>query len=62
MSKIIKIKKCTDDCPHCTGPDWNKTAKEMQYTCQELPAWIPDGDCIPDWCPLEDAPDTGRDE
>ena len=53
--KIIKIESC-EDCPHCTGPDWNKKAKEMKYTCQVIPEWIQDEDAIPSWCPLEDAP------
>ena len=52
--KIIKIKKCFDDCPHCTGPDYNKDKKLYQYTCQEVPDWIEDEAYIPDWCPLVD--------
>jgi hypothetical protein len=56
--KIIKITKCFDECPHCTGPDYNNSDPKkatFQYTCQEIPDWIEDEDTIPDWCPLEDA-------
>ena len=52
--KIIKINKCFDDCPHCTGPDYNRKNKLFMYTCQEIPEWIENEDIIPDWCPLED--------
>lgn len=50
--KIIKIDKCFDNCPHCTGPDYNKEKSRMMFTCQEIPEWIDNEDTIPDWCPL----------
>jgi len=51
--KVIKINKCFEKCPHCTGPDWD--GKTYKFTCQESVAWIDDEDIIPDWCPLPDA-------
>ena len=53
--KIIKITKCFDECPYCTGPDYNKKTKTWQYTCQEIPEWLDNEDVIPGWCPLENA-------
>ena len=53
--KVIRITKCFDDCPHCTGPDCNQANQSIyQYTCQEMREWIDDEDTIPDWCPLEE--------
>lgn len=58
--KIIEINKCFEECPHCTGPDWNKDTKKMMFTCQEYIRWIENADSIPDWCPLKDASFVNR--
>jgi hypothetical protein len=52
--KVIKITKCFDECPHCTGPDLNRKTGVWRYTCQEIPEWLDNEDIIPDWCPLND--------
>ena len=43
---IVKITKCRE-CPHCASSKW--------YCCL-IKRGLPDGDGLPDWCPLEDAP------
>lgn len=53
--KIIKINKCFEECPHCTGPDYDRNIDGFAFTCQEEQCWIEDENTIPDWCTLEDA-------
>jgi hypothetical protein len=50
--KAIIIHKCYEECPHCTGPDFD--GKKWYFTCQEVSRWIDDEDKIPEWCPLPD--------
>jgi len=52
--KLIKINKCRDECPYCTGPYDNADPKTFMHICEKIQAWIVDADVIPDWCPLGD--------
>ncbi|MCP4552485.1 MAG: hypothetical protein GY834_10700 [Bacteroidetes bacterium] len=52
MTKIIKITKCFEECPHCIGPNYNKKRKTMQFSCDETGDWLDNVDIIPDSCEL----------
>ena len=55
--KIIRIESCEGDCPY-----FNLSDPEHVNLC-DLDGGLLTGrvGTIPDWCPLEDVPDTGED-
>lgn len=50
--KLLVIESCSD-CPHCQPIFYCSLAKPMRYVTNGDGADFP----IPDWCPLEDAPE-----
>lgn len=55
MGKAIWVNRCYD-CPHIR---WDTSTLSITF-CSEVdphPIDIPDENAIPEWCPLEDAPE-----
>lgn len=56
MKRLLAI----DDCVQC--PWYNFDWEELQHVCRKEQRELPDGDGIPDWCPLPEAAEAAGGE